>query len=221
MDYRALLTVPLAALALTASGDDKLRQPAGWFVSTSFAADGATHEAGVAPETENAGQRALAVKALGERKTYEIGGIGQILEGYGGQRVRFSAQVKTAGVDRWAGLVVASSVAMIHLLPASSGFDAEATAPRGVAGCPEWCDVSVVADIPAGRYSVANIGLALVGSGQVWARNFKLETVSRDVPVTAQRFGVEAAAALTALQKEAKERLRKSPPTPPQNLALQ
>ena len=149
MDYRALLTIPLAALALSASSADGLRQPVGWVSGRTYSMPPeATHEMGVAPETENSGQRALTIKALGERKVHDIGSISQFVAGYAGVRVRFSAQVKTAGVDQWAGLVAGPDLIPFFAQPASPEADKEATAPRGAAGCPEWCDVSVVADIP-------------------------------------------------------------------------
>ncbi len=217
MDYRSLLAVPLAALALSASGADTLRQPTGWTAGASFSwPGGKTHEAGVAPDTESGGQRALTVKALGERKAQDVGSIDQSVMGYGGKRVRFSAQVKMTGVDRWAGVVVGWGWGPLYLRPVSD----EGTRALGAQGCPEWCDVSVVADIPADN-GVANIGLALVGSGQVWARGFKLEIVGKEVPVTEQGFGVEAAAAFKAMVAENQARLRKEPPRPPQNLSLQ
>lgn len=225
MDYRALLTIPLAALALSASGAEKLRQPANWIAGASYAwPSGATHEAGVAPETETSGQRALTVRSIGQRAAHEVGSIGQSVLGYAGQRVRFTAQVKSAAADGWGGIVVASGFQPLFLLPAAPQFDE--VPPLGAAGCPDWCEVSVVADIPADDGNGAiSVGLALVGSGQVWARGMKLETVGRDVPLTTQRFGVEAAAAFRtwqeAAQKQFREQVRNQPPSPPQNLSLQ
>lgn len=218
MDYRSLLAVPLAALALSASGADSLRQPTGWAAGASFSwPGGKTHEAGVAPDTESGGHRALTVMALGERKAYEVGSIDQSVMGYAGKRVRFSAQVKMSGVDRWAGLAAGAGWGPLYLRPVAD----EGTAARGAQGCPEWCDVSVVADIPADSNGVANVGLALVGSGQVWARGFKLEIVGKEVPVTEQRFGTEAAAAFKAMVAENEARMRNAPPRLPQNLSLQ
>lgn len=220
MDYRALLAAPLVAAAMNASSADTLRQPAGWMAGASYAwPQGATHEAGVAPETEATGQRALTVKAIGTRNAHEIGSISQYAMGYAGKRVRFSAQVKSAGVDGWAGLVVGNGFLPLWLQPGSP--DVEATPPVGAAGCPQWCDVSVVADIPAEGEGVANVGLALVGNGQVWARNVKIEAVGRDVPLTTQRFAVEAGQAMREMQRKAQEAMRAAQPTPPKNLALQ
>ncbi|MBW8847466.1 MAG: hypothetical protein JF607_21085 [Burkholderiales bacterium] len=222
MDYRALLSIPLAALALSASSAETLRQPAGW---VSFAGwDGLnspTHEAGVAPETENSSQRALTVKAIGERKAHQIGSIFQGLTGYAYRRIRFSAQVKTAGVDQWAGIAVGSGIHPFFHVPDPQEVEAGAVAPRGSAGCPDWCDVSVVADISAASGGMATVGLALIGNGQVWARGFKLEIVGREVPVTTHRFGAEAAALNKANGEWVEKQMRNWGAAPPQNLSLQ
>lgn len=132
--------------------------------------------------------------------------------------VRFTAQVKAAGVDGWAGLVVGSGFLPLYLQPGAP--DTDAAPPLGASACPDWCEVSVVADIPADGEGVANVGLALVGSGQVWARSFRLEAVGRDVPLTTQRFGTEAGEALRALQQRVLQ-IRATQPIPPQNLSLQ
>ena len=182
-------------------------------------ATGGDDEAGVAPETEASGQRALTVKAIGTRAPHEIGSISQYAMGHAGKRVRFSAQVMATGVDGWAGLVVGSGFLPLWLQPGVPETDA--APPHGAAACPQWCDVSVVADIPADGEGVANVGVALVGNGQVWARGVKLEVVGRDVPLTTQRFAAEAGEAMRAMQQKAQQQMRAAQPTPPQNLALQ
>lgn len=224
MDYRALLTVPLAALALSASGAGTLRQPDGWTSGATYRwPDGETHEAGVAPETEASGQRALTVRSKGKGSFSDIGGIGQFVHGYAGQRVRFTGQVKAAGVDGWGGLVVASGFKLLYLAHLDPDFDK--TPPLGAAACPDWCEVSVVADIPAGDGGAVSAGLALAGSGQVWARSLRLEIVGRDVPLSTQRFGAEAAIAARELQQKVQQMLRArtqdAAPMLPQNLSLQ
>jgi hypothetical protein len=219
MDYRALLAAPLAAVAMAASSADALRQPGGWFAGATYAFPaGATHEAGVAPETEGSGQRALTVKAIGSRKLRDIGTIGQGVGGYAGKRVRFSAQVMASGTDGWAGLVVGEGFIPLYLQPWTR--DDLITAPLGAPACPQWCDVSVVADIPAGSAGFAQVGLALVGTGQVWARGFRLEVVGPDVPLSPHRFAAEQAATARA-EQQAWMRARAAPRTPPQNLALE
>lgn len=221
MDYRSLVAIPLAALALTASGADKLRQPDGWMFQASYAwPQGATHEGGVAPETENSGQRALTVKSLGQRQPHEIGGVSQYVFGYAGRRIRLTAQVKTAGVDGWAGLVVSPGYTPLAYLPFSPNY--ATTPPLGAAGCADWCEVSVVADVPGGDdlgAGVANVGLALVGSGQAWARSLRVEAVGQDVPPTTEVFAAKAAETARAMTLQGQQ-WRAARKTPPNNLAL-
>lgn len=222
MDYRSLLAVPLAALALSASGADKLRQPEGWLAQASYAwPQGATHEAGVAPETELSGQRALTVRALDRRQPHEIGSISQYVFGYAGRRIRLTAQVKTAGVDGWAGLVVSQGYTPLPYLGYSNTPGSNPA--LGASGCSDWCEVSVVADIPAGADSeapgVANVGLALVGNGQAWARSLRVEAVGSDVPLTTEVFAANAAELARAGVQQS-QLTRAALKTAPKNLAL-
>jgi hypothetical protein len=72
-----------------------LRQPVGWLSGNTHAKpQETTHQAGVAPETENSGQRALTVKALCTREVHQISSVSQMLHGYAGKRVRFSGQLR-------------------------------------------------------------------------------------------------------------------------------
>jgi len=219
MDYRSLLTIPLAALAISASGADKLRQPQGWIAGSSYVwPQGASHEAGVAPETEASGHRALTVKAIGERGMSDIGSISQYVFGYAGKRARFTAQVKAIGVDGWAGLVIGDGFLPLWLHPGAR--EADTALPRGAAACPDWCEVSVVADIPASGNGVAQVGLALAGNGQAWARDLTLEAVGPEVPLSTGGFAEKASEA----QKAAREKFlseRAAKATPPVNLLLQ
>jgi hypothetical protein len=219
MDYRILLAAPLAAAAVTASGADSLRQPEGWMAMASYAwPQGQTHEAGVAPETETSGQRALTVKALGQRQPTEIGSISQYAFGYAGKRVRLTAQVKTAG-DGWGGLVISQGYNPLPFLAFTEAY--ATTPPRGAAGCPDWCEVSVVADVPVDHdhAGVVNVGLALVGNGQASARSLRLEAVGADVPVTTEVFAAQAAGQLrqSALLGQQMMAAQKKTPT---NLSL-
>jgi len=159
MDYRALLAAPLAALAMTASSADALRQPDGWFAGATYAYPaGPTHEAGVG-------------------------------EGF----------------------------MPLYLQPGM--VDDLIAAPLGAPACPQWCEVSVVADIPAGREGFAQVGLALVGNGQVWARGMRLELVGPDVPLTQHRFAAEQGAAARA-EQQAWLQARAAKRTPPQSVTL-
>jgi hypothetical protein len=219
MDYRILLAAPLAALALTASGRDDLQVPKGWFAGSSYAfPQGNTYEAGLATDLPAGQPRALTIRPLGRRTRDDIGTIGQPVMGYAGRRVRFSAQVKATGIDGWAGLVLGSGFVPLYLLPA---MDEDAGPPAvGVSACPQWCDVSVVADIPADSEGAASVALALVGNGQVWARGFKVEAVGPEVPVSTYRFAADVATDMAA-QRQNVVQLQAAHPTPPSGLDLQ
>lgn len=218
MDYRSLLVVPLAALALGASSAESYRVPQGWQAGASFTwPAGTTYLTGVAPESDAPGQRVLTVKSVGKRQGSELGAVWQSVNGYSGKRLRFTAQVKTAGIDTWAGLVVRDGFVPIYLLQ----LDPEEvpTTELGAPGCPDWCEVSVVADIPAGGWGAATVGLALLGNGQVWARGFKLEVVGPEVPLSTHRFAAEATAKVRAEIAE-KRATDINTPKPPKNLGL-
>lgn len=217
MDFRSLLAIPLAALALSASSADSLRLPTGWQGGGSFALQmRPTYAWGVAPETERQPLRALTVQSLGPRQSTELGAVWQNVVGYAGKRVRFTAEVKATGADTWAGLVVREGVLPLYLLPTEPddpepGFAA--------AACPDWCRVSVVADMPAEGMGFVTVGIALLGNGQVWARGFQLEAVDAATPLTTTRFAPDQAAALRA-QISRTQREQAARPTPPSNLAL-
>lgn len=217
MDYRSLLVIPIAVLALGASSAEPLRLPNGWQGGASLTwPASATYAYGVAPDTEQQASRALTVQSLGRRQPTELGAVWQNVLGYAGKRVRFTAEVKATGTDGWAGLVVREGFLPLYLL----ATDAEAPEPGvGAAACPDWCAVSVVADIPADSMGYATVGLALIGNGQVWARGFKLEAVGTDTPLTATRFAPAQAAALRE-QIARVQREQAARPTPPSNLAL-
>lgn len=219
MDYRCLIAVPLAALALSASSAESYRVPSGWQAgaSSSWPAS-TTYLLGVAPESDKPGERTLTVQSVGKRQASELGAVWQSVVGYSGKRVRVSAQVKAAGTDGWAGLVVRDSFLPLYLLPVHESGDVPRTS-ASAAACADWCTVSAVADIPSDGMGAATVGVALIGNGQVWARGLRLETVSADVPLTGAPFAAPQTAALRA-QMEQKRLAQAAQPTPPTNLDL-
>jgi hypothetical protein len=218
MDYRSLLLVPLAALALSASSAEALRVPSGWQAGASFSWPASTtYLTGVAPESAANGARSLTVQSVGKRHDGELGAVWQSVTGYSGKRVRFTAQVRATGADSWAGLVVRDGFLPLYVL----ALDANEAEPIsvGTPACPDWCEVSVVADIPANGFGAATVGLALIGNGQVWARGLKLEIVGSEVPLTTTPFAAAQTARLRA-DVAKQHAAQATQPTPPKNLAL-
>ena len=117
------------------------------------------------------------------------------------KRVRVSAQVKAAGNDGWAGLVVRDSFLPFYLLPVHDSGDVPGPAPA-FSACADWCTVSAVADIPSDGMGAATVGVAFDWQRQVQARGPRLETVSADVPLTGAPFAALQTAALRAQMEQ-------------------
>jgi hypothetical protein len=213
MDFRVLLAAPLAALVMSSSAAD-MRMPLGWMPAP--LSPEKVYEVGVDPSMDEPGRHSLSVQSVGTRDRLEIGGVTQTGMGYAGKRVRFSAQVKTADSDTWAGLVLSNK--LVFLMGLSAG-DADTMAHFfGAAAGPDWQTVSVVVDVPNGGGWIT-ASLVLVGNGKVWARDLKFDLVGPDVPVSTSKIGFDIARA-QAKQQE-KEAALAAQEKPPQNLELQ
>jgi hypothetical protein len=213
MNFRVLLAAPLAALVMTSSAAE-LRMPQGWFATISAPAN--MYVAGVDPSMVEAGRHTLLIQSVGSRRALEFGGVTQIVIGYAGKRVRFSAQVKTADTDTWAGLVLSDK--MVFLAGLSSA-DADTMAHFfGAAAGADWQTVGVVVDVPNDG-SMIIAGLALVGNGKVWARDLKFEVVGPDVLLSTSHVGLDLKR-FQAEQQDAEAALA-AHEKPPQNLELE
>ncbi|KQW52253.1 MULTISPECIES: hypothetical protein [unclassified Roseateles] len=228
MDYRTLLLAPLAAIVLSVGAATPLRIPSGWLEHNTFIFSEATlshskgYEVGIDPASDAAGSPSLTVRFVASTKPWgvDMGAAHQVLSGYGGQRLRFSGQLRADTVKGWAGLflgrgswgglnsIVTPRPGVEPLLPAGAAFAADGN----------WHDVSVVFDVPADAAQVV-LGLALVGKGQVWARNLQFQVVSKEVPTTTTKIGVDLQSARRA-DAERKAEMAKEPPAPLLNAAL-
>lgn len=97
---------------------------------------------------------------------------------YAGQRVRFSAMVKTRAVEGWTGLWLRADVN-----GRSAAFDN--MQDRALRGSADWQRQEVVLDIPADASMLA-FGLLQSGSGQSWMDDLRLEVVDTSVATTAR-----------------------------------
>ena len=94
---------------------------------------------------------------------------------YLGKRVRFSANLKTDSIKKYAGLL------LVVVRP--SGSFMWTMAKRPIVGTTKWARFEYVADIPD-DCSMIMFGVSIQGRGTVYANDFKFETVGKDVPVT-------------------------------------
>lgn len=95
-----------------------------------------------------------------------------------GQRVRFTAHVKSEGVKEWAGLWM--RVDGKDKTPLA--FDNMQNRP--IKGDSAWAPYSIVLDVPNDASSIA-FGVLLTGPGKVWLDSTTFETVADIEPTTA------------------------------------
>ncbi|MCP5100776.1 MAG: hypothetical protein GY943_34940 [Chloroflexi bacterium] len=96
---------------------------------------------------------------------------------YLGERVRFSAQIKTEVVTDWAGLWMSVGRSELEV------FQFDNMQNRPIVGTTDWMRYEIVLDIPTASEKL-DFGVMLAGNGRVWIDNITLEIVSDDVPST-------------------------------------
>ncbi|WMT91507.1 glyoxalase superfamily protein [Pelagibacterium sp. H642] len=105
-------------------------------------------------------------------------------EAYRGKRLQLSAQLKV----REAGV----GTIWMRIDPVagrrSLGFDnmMRRKSKGALSGDSDWTERAIVLDVPEEAYSI-HFGFFLQAPGIVWARDFRLEAVAEDVPVTGDR----------------------------------
>jgi hypothetical protein len=99
---------------------------------------------------------------------------------YLNKRMRFSAFMKSEGIEAWAGLWMRIDGPR----PQSPlGFDNMENRP--IKGTTNWHKYEVVLDVPQESVAIA-FGILLTGKGQVWLSEVQFEEVGADVPTTSQ-----------------------------------
>ena len=150
--------------------------PSGWVMAGSKPTE---YDANIDPQTAYAGQPSVHIKSI--KPPTGFGSMLQCFRGeqYLGKRIRFSANVKSAGIDEygdWAGLWYRADKGTQWL-----AFDNMQDRP--IKGASAWRNYEVVLDIPHDSTGSC-FGILLAGSGSVWINSVKLEVVSINVPVT-------------------------------------
>lgn len=97
-------------------------------------------------------------------------------EKYAGQRVRFSAVVKSQSVEDWAGLWMRVDRGQVVV-----AFDNMQN--RAIRGTTDWHPYQVVLDVPQDATEIS-IGILLSRTGTVWMSSASFEIVDRSVPTT-------------------------------------
>jgi hypothetical protein len=196
MNYRILFLAPLAAAVLSVGAASPLRMPSGWFgfqmtspadfsLMPKAASEG--FEIGIDRASDASGLPSLTIRSVVAQQPdpISLGAAQQVLVGYGGKRVRFSAQLRAQAVRGWSGLFLGpGNGALLSQFPmARPGIEAELPAGAAATADGDWHEASVVVDVPADTAEIT-FGLLLAGEGQVWARNLQFQVVGPEVAPT-------------------------------------
>ena len=154
--------------------------PQGWFLAGSKPDN---YDTGVDRDTVYNAKPSAFLKAKADQD-----GFGTLLQSFSadpyiGKRIRFSANVKSDNVARWAGLWMRVDGKDTDPSHASLAFDNMQNRP--IKGTTGWKRYEVVLNVPQGAAGVY-LGILLDGPGQVWLNDVKVEVVGTDVPVTGQ-----------------------------------
>ena len=152
--------------------------PNGWMMTGESPYD---YETGLDNNIVHSGNYAAYLKSKHEKARGFATLMQQIkADHYRGERVRFSAFVKSVDVKEAAGLWMRIDHSSGEVLAFDNMMD------RPIKGTNEWNHFSVVLDIPV-KSEVIAFGVLLNGPGQIWVDELGFEMVGDDVPVTNQR----------------------------------
>jgi hypothetical protein len=182
---RAIATVFMAAVAFSAASPALQAQssdlPQGWYRAGNHPGD---YEMATDPKGGREGKACAFIRG----RSAQPQGFGTLMqnieaEEYRGKRLRFSAQVKAAGIVNWAGLWmrIDGPPQAGSNTPMMLGFDNMQS--RSIKGTADWKRYDVVLDVPNEARVIA-FGILLAGAGQAWMDDLQFETVGTDVPVT-------------------------------------
>ena len=159
--------------------------PTGWFLAGSKRA---SYETGTDAQVAYDGHPSAYLKS----KEPVSNGFGTLMQEfradkYAGKRLRFSAFVKSDGVQDWAGLWmrVHKGVNDIRDLSNSGVVAFDNMEDRPIKGTTGWRNYEVVLDVPQEAPGIA-FGVLLSGSGTIWLDSVKFEVVGSDVPTTGE-----------------------------------
>jgi hypothetical protein len=170
---RSMVCVALAVSALLALPAGAAELPAGWVASGKAPKD---YTMGVEPAGLNgkpsAFIRARVPKPSGFSTLMQM----IVADDYQGKRVRLTAQVRSVGVEDWAGLWM-----RVDGKEGATAFDNMQRRP--IKGITPYTEYQVVLDVGADSEAIA-FGLLLDGPGTVWMTGLRFEIVDKNVPVT-------------------------------------
>ncbi|HWF06921.1 MAG TPA: hypothetical protein VG297_00580 [Bryobacteraceae bacterium] len=171
-----------AGVLLLASGFLQAAAPSGWLLA---GGNPRNYETGIDSKTTFGGEPSAYLKTTSAapeapQGVQNFGTLMQMFNAtkeYAGQRVRFSAYVKSDNVTDWAALWMRVD------RKGSPTLSFDNMQNRAIKGTTEWQRYEVVLDVQADATAIA-FGILLAKSGAVWLTGVKFEIVGASVPVT-------------------------------------
>ena len=179
----ALATAALILAGQAAGGAALAGEVAkGWFITGS---NPDQYSFGTEKVTGTTGNKSAFIRAKSPSPT----GFGTLMqyisaENYRGKRVRMSARMKSAEAGRaqlW--MRVDPQATNAELSNGSKMLAFYNMDDRPVTGTSDWKRYDIVLDVPEKAFAIA-YGFFLNGPGTAWTDDYKLEIVSKDVPVS-------------------------------------
>jgi hypothetical protein len=177
-------------LSARIEGDDKVPPlPDGWMISGQGRPN--LYRIGVDPTLPGT----IKIEAMDRKGVIESGAMGSLMqsisaENYRGRAVRISAELRGRGAERgvlWMRVDPSGPVAR----PLRFDNMLERKKNGAVRGDVDWVERTIVLDVPEAAHSI-HYGIMLGGGGELWARNFKLESLDPDsVEVTQPKMLTE------------------------------
>lgn len=168
----------IAFMCCTLSAFTFIDDVSGWFLAGS---QPEAYQIGIEHNAERNGKVAY-LKSIKQLKGSGFGTIMQsfIPEDYFGKRVRLTGYIKSADVDKWAGMWF-----RVDGQPGKTlGFDNMQDRP--IKGTTAWKKYEIILDVPQNATAIA-YGVLVSGSGTVWIDDFNFEIVSKDTQVSKGR----------------------------------
>jgi hypothetical protein len=172
MKFRVLIGA--CVVALVAAAGEPSRLPFGWF-TTGYSQAAQKCVAMVDSNVVSQGKRSLVLRCdHQERDGFGVQQQFSALD-YRGQRVRFSASVRSDSLSDWGGLWMR--------IDGEHGMAFDNMKNRPVKGSAPWQRVEVVLNV-ASDATLINFGMQMIGAGAIWMDDIKFERVEFDVPIT-------------------------------------
>jgi hypothetical protein len=173
MTFKAVISAVIFSLLIAVSMSVRTSVP-DWILSGS---NPKAYSIGTGATSGQTGGPAAFLR--GNESTNDFGTLMQMFSAakYEGQRVRFSASIRTEELKQIAGLWMRMDGPNGKLL----GFDNMNDRP--IKGKTDWTRYEIVLDAPTGTRNIA-IGVLMVDSGFLWMDNVKIEVVPKTVALT-------------------------------------